>query len=69
MGDPACQNGNHGPRETNTQNDPLGYDMGIAQLKLRYLVGSVQNVTDASDAGVCVAAVSVRAITFIQKLT
>jgi hypothetical protein len=37
--DPKCQNGNLGPGESNTANDPLGYDMGIAQLKLRYLIG------------------------------
>ncbi|MGB8910004.1 MAG: hypothetical protein WCC84_14760 [Candidatus Cybelea sp.] len=49
-GDPNCQNGNLGPGESNTQNDPLGYDMGVAQLKLRYLVGSAQGVSDAADA-------------------
>lgn len=49
-GDPACQNGNLGPGESNTQNDPLGYDIGIAQLKLRYLVGAAQGVTDAPSA-------------------
>lgn len=49
-GDPSCQNGNLGPGESNTQNDPLGYDMGIAQLKLRYLVGSATGVTDAASA-------------------
>lgn len=49
-GDPNCQNGNLGPGESNTQNDPLGYDMGVAQLKLRYLVGSAQGVSDAAEA-------------------
>jgi hypothetical protein len=48
--DPRCENGNLGPGESNTANDPLGYDMGIAQLKLRYLVGSAPGVTDAPSA-------------------
>lgn len=48
--DPACQNGNLGPGESNTANDPLGYDMGIAQLKLRYLVDVAPGVTDAPSA-------------------
>lgn len=48
--DPLCQNGNLGPGESNTANDPLGYDMGICQFKLRYLVGSAPGVTDAATA-------------------
>lgn len=49
--DPQCQNGNLGPGESNTANDPLGYDMGIAQLKLRYLVeGHAPGCTDAVSA-------------------
>ena len=48
--DPTCQNGNLGPGESNTANDPLGYDMGVAQFKLRYLVGYAPGVTDASSA-------------------
>lgn len=48
--DPACVNGNLGPGESNTANDPLGYDTGIAQLKLRYLVGYAPGVTDADTA-------------------
>jgi hypothetical protein len=49
-GDPNCQNGNLAPGESNTQNDRLGYDMGVAQLKLRYLTGSAPGVTDAPGA-------------------
>ena len=48
--DPNCVNGNLGPGESNTANDPLGYDDGIAQLKLRYLVGAAPGVTDSASA-------------------
>jgi len=47
--DPACQNGNLGPGESNTADDPLGYDMGISQIKLRYLIGH-EGVSDAASA-------------------
>lgn len=35
--DPQCVNKNLGPGGSNPKNDPLGYDTGIAQLKLKYL--------------------------------
>lgn len=36
--DPLCVNGNLGPGESNVANDPGGYDTGLCQLKLKYLV-------------------------------
>lgn len=45
--DPACQNGNL--LGSNKANDPAGYDMGIAQLKLRYLIGN-SGITDVNSA-------------------
>jgi hypothetical protein len=46
--DPLCENGNF--LGSNTAKDPIGYDMGIAQLKLRYLVGTAPNVKTVDDA-------------------
>lgn len=50
--DPMCQNGNLGPGESNAgQNNNLaGYDMGICQLKLKYLVGNegIKTVQEAA---------------------
>lgn len=37
--DPNCVNGNLGPGRSNPTNDPLGYDDGVGQEKLRYLIG------------------------------
>ena len=53
--DPQCQNGNlgvnsAGVKRSNPDNDPMLYDMGIAQLKLTYLVGSAPGVTDHDSA-------------------
>jgi hypothetical protein len=53
--DPECENANIGVNaagvaRSNPTNDPLGYDMGIAQLKLRYLIGSVADADSVVDA-------------------
>jgi hypothetical protein len=42
--DPACMNGNL--LGSNPNNDPAGYDVGIAQLKLRYLIGADAKTVD-----------------------
>jgi hypothetical protein len=46
--DPLCQNGNF--LGSNPTHDPLGFDDGVTQAKLRYLVGSAPGVTDATSA-------------------
>lgn len=53
--DPNCQNANigvtaSGVKRSNPNNDPLLYDMGIAQLKLTYLVNVAHGVTDHDSA-------------------
>ncbi len=47
--DPNCVNGNLGPGRSNPTNDPLGYDVGVAQEKERYLLG-YHGVLTAADA-------------------
>lgn len=46
--DPGCENGNF--MGSNTSKDPLGFDDGIAQLKLRYLVGAAYGILNALSA-------------------
>lgn len=53
--DPDCINGNlgvdsAGHQRSNPTNDPLLYDCGIAQAKLKYLIGSAPGVTDHDSA-------------------
>jgi hypothetical protein len=47
--DPNCENGNLGPGESNTANDPGGYDVGVAQEKLKYLIGQ-RGITTVDEA-------------------
>ena len=47
--DPNAEMKNLGPGHSNPQNDPLGYDEGVCQLKLRYLIGQ-HGITDEKSA-------------------
>lgn len=44
--DPSAQNGNLGPGESNTANEPGGYDVGLCQFKLKYLSDDIDKARE-----------------------